>query len=107
MTPWNPWFNSDRDDEDLTLHPLPWRWDEVLAAQQRFWTECTEASQIWLSWWVSALPPMNWPPTGVVLPPGSAPVHSASLDTQKTSASRAAVAHKTQKAHEAPTVRHH
>lgn len=68
MQHWNAWF-SDRDDDDNILDPAHWRLEEVLETQQRFWTECMEASQIWLSWWVSTLPPMNWPPTGMVLPP--------------------------------------
>lgn len=37
--------------------------------QQRYWHEWMEAGQLWLSWWVSTLPPVNWPPAGKVLPP--------------------------------------
>ncbi len=41
--------------------------------QQRYWHEWMEAGQLWLSWWVSTLPPLNWPPTGTVLPPAVTP----------------------------------
>ncbi|MGY0194528.1 hypothetical protein ACWA7J_05565 [Leptothrix sp. BB-4] len=44
-------------------------WDTWLHQQQRYWHEWMEAGQLWLSWWVSTLPPVNWPPAGQVLPP--------------------------------------
>ncbi|MDP4300563.1 hypothetical protein [Leptothrix discophora] len=44
-------------------------WDAWMHQQQRYWHEWMEAGQLWLSWWVSTLPPVNWPPAGMVLPP--------------------------------------
>ncbi len=79
MQHWHAWF-SDRDDDDKIFDPAHWRWNEVMETQQRFWTECAEAGQIWLSWWVSVLPPMNWPPVGVVLPPGETKATGNSKD---------------------------
>lgn len=44
-------------------------WNEFLEDQQRWWHEWMEAGHLWMSWWYSTLPPVQWPPAGVVLPP--------------------------------------
>lgn len=44
-------------------------WNEFLEDQQRWWRQWLEAGHLWMSWWYSTLPPVQWPPTGVVLPP--------------------------------------
>jgi hypothetical protein len=46
-------------------------WETWVQQQQRYWHEWMEAGQLWLSWWVSTLPPVPWPPAGTVLPPES------------------------------------
>jgi hypothetical protein len=59
------------DPRPTPSHPLvPHEgWNDWLHQQQRYWHEWMEAGQLWLSWWVSTLPPVNWPPAGTVLPP--------------------------------------
>ncbi|PXW94728.1 hypothetical protein C7444_11243 [Sphaerotilus hippei] len=37
-----------------------WSWEEALHAQQRVMSECLQSHQLWLSWWVSSLPSMDW-----------------------------------------------
>ncbi|RZS58030.1 hypothetical protein [Sphaerotilus mobilis] len=78
--------------------------------QQRYWHEWMEAGQLWLSWWVSTLPPVNWPPAGTVLPPAQ-PVRHATPPTQHAVPSQdtAAVAPKAAPARKprAAAQRHH
>ncbi|MEY4752619.1 MAG: hypothetical protein RJA44_294 [Pseudomonadota bacterium] len=59
--------------EQWPAPPTPDQWNEMVEAHQRWWTEWLEAGQLWMSWWYSTLPPMPWPPAGVVLPATDVP----------------------------------
>jgi hypothetical protein len=57
----------------------PWSWEEGLQAQQRLWSEWMQSGHLWLSWWVSSLPSLGWPPVGQVLPPAPTSAHDLNL----------------------------
>ncbi len=62
MNPWwTPW-PLNLDNEDTPLGRSPWDMAALMQHQQRLLTEWTEANQIWLSWWMSTLPPLPGTP---------------------------------------------
>lgn len=68
MSYWPHLFNKP-DHLTASIQEGRLDWDDAMRAQQRFWNEWMEAGQLWMSWWVSTLPSVGWPPAGVVLPP--------------------------------------
>lgn len=75
-------WNSFLKNLDPVAVPMPVEaglrtWDEAFQAQQHYWNNWIEAGQLWMSWWVSALPPVPWPPAGPMMPAAWQPTASA------------------------------
>ena len=109
MSYWPHLFNKP-DHSTTNTQEGSLNWEEAVLAQQRYWNEWMEAGQLWMSWWVSTLPSVGWPPAGVVLPPsvsttgGSGP-HTGSMKpaAEVVTAADKPAARKPR----APVVRHH
>lgn len=109
MSYWPHLFNKP-DHVSTSIQEGRLDWEDAVQAQQRFWTEWMEAGQLWMSWWVSTLPSVGWPPAGVVLPPAASEPASAvpRADNGKSTPDIAAAADRpAARKPRAPVVRHH